>query len=36
MINMKIYLGQCDLYFMVQSFCLLIRGLLDGEMSYSI
>ena len=33
-IDLKIYLGQCDVYFMVQWFCLISWILFDGETSF--
>ena len=33
MIGLKIYLGQCNLHFMVQLFCLITRRLFDEEMT---
>ena len=32
--DLKIYVGQFDLYFMVQWLCLMSRRLFDREMSY--
>ena len=33
-IDLKVYLDHCDLYFMVQWLCRITRRLFDGEMSY--